>query len=1266
MKFGPYITILLTHIQLWVCATIQSLDIRRTAVVLSTLFFTSFVNPCYSQCVVICKNSLNVSLGVNGESIMTPGILLVDTQCDPADFSVAISDGQGNNYGNTLTCANIGQTLTAMVTQIATGNSCATTLYVYDYLPPFISCQDTTILCVDSFDPNDLGYPSVTDNCSSMDSTQLSYSDQINELACFTQHNSDSITTHIERTWTAEDDFGNVSTCVQNIYLRRATIADVDFPADRNGFDDPVVDCTQDPFDLSLVGEPTINGQRIDVNGYCEFVVSYSDQTVINCAPAGYSIIRTWTVIDWCADDFTLHAQIIKVKDQTAPVISCPDDITVGTNVSDCTASVLLPNATAIDDCSSFSIVPSWSFGTGYGPFTNIPLGVHQVTYTATDDCGNTSTCTINVEVVDNVPPVPVCDPSTIINLTIDGIGYTDAISFDDGSNDNCSMGDILVSRDGINFDTGVFFDCDDLLASPILLTVRVFDAAGNYNECSVIAIVQDHLAPVVVCPATANIDCSQDYLDLALTGQPLIQDNCGVDTVYFSDNVQVNSCNVGQITRTWTARDEYGNTTSCIQSIYLTDNTPLQVISFPNDYSTNLCAANLDPSVTGQPVIVNDDCELVYVGYTDDTLNIAYPACFVINRVWEIYDWCNHDPNADPVTGYWTHTQVLTINDTESPIIQVPTDITVGSFSTTCGGAFVSLTDATATDCSPNISITNNALFANQNGSNASGIYPIGTHTVFFTAQDGCGNTATQSVNITVVDSLAPNAICLSGLSLSIGIDGTAELLPSMLDAGSSDNCTAAHDLVFSVTPSSFTCADIGPNSVALTVMDKQGNIDICIATVDIQSNSGACPFAEISGGVEKENGTPVAGVTIEVNGGTNGTYTTSADGHYQFLNLDVGMNYSIEPLKTNKSSNGVSTIDIILISRHLIGLLPITNPYKLIAGDVDNNQRVNTFDILAIQRTILFIDTAFIHSPSWRFIDADYTFDDPTDPFASPFPEIILINNLQQDMLDANFVGVKIGDINGDADPFATADAAVSRELKEPLVFGAADYEFEAGETFSVPLTIEQFNDLLGFQFTLSFDEAALAFESMTFPEGDGELSLNENNFGQKFVEEGLITASWYNALGQSIMEDEKMMTMTFTAKESGRLSDYLDFDSQLTPAEAYQYGVGVVDVRLDYSTSETTESLSWDVEQIRNYPNPFVEETVLSIPVEIAQELQLKIFDANGRLVAAWTENVEAGVQEILIDAQELQLSGGLYFYQVAKGGMVIHQGKMMKMM
>jgi len=1214
--------------------------------------------------VVSCKSSLNVSLGLDGTSVMTPGILLVDPDCDPADFSVNITDGQGTSYGNTVTCANIGQTLTALVTQTATGNACATTLQIYDYLPPFLTCKDTTILCVESILPSTTGYPEVIDNCSDLNSSDLSYTDEEIDLACFSQHNGDSITAHIERTWTVFDDQNNKKTCVQNIYLKRATIDDVVFPDDRNGFDQPVVDCSEDPYSLGLVGEPTINGKHIDLNGYCEFVISYTDQLVPQCSPAGFTIIRTWTVIDWCADEFELHAQIIKVKDQTAPVISCPADITVGTNVDDCNGAVLLPDASATDDCSAFTISPSWAFGTGNGPFGNVPLGTHVVTYTAEDACGNESICTINVTVVDNVPPTPVCNPLTIVNLTTNGTGLLNATTFDDGSNDNCALDEILVSRNGVDFYPSLFLDCNDLALSPLDLTMRVYDAAGNYNECSVQAIVEDKLSPILVCPATAYLECSEDYQDLALTGQALVQDNCELDTVYFSDQVQVNTCNVGHIIRTWTGEDKSGNTTSCIQWIYLEDNTPLSVSSFPNNYSTSICGFDFDPSITGNPVLDGEDCELLYVGFTDDTLNIALPACFVINRKWEVIDWCNHDPNANPVTGYWTHTQILTVNDMIDPVLQSPADITVGSFSANCGGAFVGLNMATATDCSPNLSISNNSPYANSNGADASGIYPVGSHVVYFTAQDGCGNITSESVNITVVDSLAPQAICLDGISLTIDASGSVDLLPMMLDGGSSDNCTAAGDLILSVSPSTFTCDDLGNNSVALQVMDANGNIDICVANVNIQSNMGACPFIQIGGGIEKENGIPVGQVKMSISGGASQEMITGADGAYAFENLPEGMNYSIAPSKNQRASNGVSVLDLIMISRHLIGMAPITSPYKIIAGDVDNNQKLSTLDMIYIQRMILYIDTVFANSPSWRFVDADHVFLNPSKPFSSTFPETLELNNQAEDLLNGDFVAIKMGDVSGNANPLNVQQESSSRGAGEALTFVAEDQDFTEGEEISVPVKLEAMDDLLGFQFTIEFDPETLEWNGLDIEDLGERFNMSQENFGFNFQEEGLLTVGWYSMEPVLISEEDLFLSLKFKTKKAGLLSEVLSIGSALTAAESYQDGVGVLEVALTFKAIEIEADTEMTVEALRNFPNPFQAETTVSFSSKIRQAGTLRIFDSSGKEVFQHAENFAPGQSQVRIDAEELGLGNGLYYYRLQMENGRVEVGKMMR--
>lgn len=1219
-----------------------------------------------AQCVLSCKSSLGVSLGLDGSALMTPAILLEDPDCDPADFTVTITDQQGNNYGNVLSCANIGQTLTALVRQTSTGNACATQLTVNDYLPPFLTAPDTLLYCNADLLPQSIGFPSVQDNCASLDSTDLSYTDLRVELDCFTLFGGDTVTTRVERTWTVTDDYGNRSTTIQNIYLKRATIADIDFPPHLNGFSQPALDCQADPFDLSVVGEPTIDGRRIETGGDCEFVISYSDQIVPLCSPNSYRIIRTWTVIDWCADDFDLHAQLIELRDDTAPLIQCPADLTVGTNVDDCSAAVLLPNATATDDCSAFTITPSWAFGTGTGPFANVPQGVHEVTYTAEDACGNRATCTIQVTVVDVVPPVAVCEYSTSVDLTSDGTGTVSALSFDDGSNDNCGMGALEVGVAGGPFGPTYTFDCDDIGPEPVELLLRVYDAVGNYNHCTVRAYVSDKLKPVIVCPATAYLDCDEDYLDLSLTGQALVQDNCGIDSLYFSDDVQLNTCGVGQVVRTWTVRDRAGNTTSCLQWIYLSDPTPLTV-SFPSDFSSTQCGIDLDPVLTGQPVLGGDDCELVYRGFTDDTLSAAFPACFIIHREWEIIDWCNHDPNVDPAVGYWSHTQVLSVVDLVDPVLTCPADITVGSFSADCGITPVSLPLATATDCSPTISIINDSPYATSNGADASGNYPIGVHTVRYTAFDNCGNSSQCAINITVVDSLKPVVICHDGLSLELGIGGVVSLAATTLDAGSSDNCTAASDLTFSVFPSYFTCDDLGPNEVNLTVRDAAGNETFCVATVFIQNNMGVCPFIALEGGVQMPNGRSVAGVEVEINGGQYEPLETGADGQFEFQNLPIGGNYTIKPSKLVDADNGVSTIDLILISRHLIGMRRITSPYEKIAADVDNNQRINTFDIIQLQKMILFIDTIYPVNTSWRFVDADYTFPDD-DPFTLPFPEAIELNNQGQDLVDLNFRAIKIGDVSQDANPLKSAAAAADRSVGEVVAFTTPDRAFRRGERVRVPLRMEVLDDLLGFQFTLGFDPQVLRWRGLEMAAGAEDVGLRTDNFGRTQLEAGKLTASWFSVDAVDWSGGD-WCYLEFEALVDGQLSDVLAINSSLTAAEAYREGIGTLAMGLHFGREVEAMAPVFEAApvvgemEVYNYPNPFRERTTIAVDIQTAGSGRLAVYDGGGRLLYERWISRAAGAQEIDLDRSELGAASGYLPYRVEWDDGRLYRGLML---
>ena len=96
-----------------------------------------------------------------------------------------------------------------------------------------------------------------------------------------------------------------------------------------------------------------------------------------------------------------------------------------------------------------------------------------------------------------------------------------------------------------------------------------------------------------------------------------------------------------------------------------------------------------------------------------------------------------------------------------------------------------------------------------------------------------------------------------------------------------------------------------------------------------------------------------------------------------------------SVSPSKKDNPIDGVSTLDVLKIQRHILGLESLNSPYKLIAADVDNSGTISGGDLVEIRRLILGTQNAFTHVDSWRLLDAHQKFDDDNNPFANGFME-------------------------------------------------------------------------------------------------------------------------------------------------------------------------------------------------------------------------------------------------------------------------------------
>ncbi len=1257
--------------------------------VLLLLCFAAF-NQANAQayCTMACHNQVNISMGTNCQIEIGYDVMMPDGDnpalCSPNGpqaYMVFITYPAGTNTfdpPNIVDASHVGHNLEVMVKHWATGNTCWGNVLIEDKSPPQITCPaDIVINCSDPLPNANIPNANIFD-CSA---TTQSYSDNEVDLGCNGTYSSQII-----RTYSVTDAMNNTATCTQNIYVQRATLADVQQPNNYDGIDYPVLSCGSQ-YGPDVVPGPLLNGNAIVNGGSCDILLTHSDQEIDLCG-GSKKVIRTWTVVDWCSGANTNMVQLINLMDQTPPAITCPANVNFGSNSQDCNGSVVFPPATISDNCSNpVDVVISTSVGSisGNGGYlSGIPLGNQTVTYTATDQCDNTSSCSITVDINDNTPPIPVCDQNTVVALSDGPNGGTLVCqqTFDDGSYDNCEIVVREIKRmdapPSVQFDDCVLLGCEDV-GTNVMIIFRVADAAGNSNQCMVEVEVQDKGLPGLVCPPDKYLECTQDYNDLGLTSEAVATDNCGAVVTFTDVQTNIDDCGVGYIKRRWRAEDANGNFSICDQNIYLQNSYPFteNMIVWPLDPPAVSCvdASTLDPedldSPYDQPTYNGDVCDQVFKSYEDKIFYVTNSTCFEIRREWKVVDWCQYDPNSASQTGIWYHTQTISVTDSEAPTINGPADIVIAATDNSCTSSYVDIPVVTATDCNPDVVITNNSPYATSNtGGDASGNYPYGNTTVTFFASDGCGNVSEHDVVIKITDGKAPTPVCIV-VSTDIMSTGTVDLWASDLESGSSfDNCTAYDDLTFTiriledgVPPSStpptsssvtFTCDHIGNVQLQVWVGDESGNWDYCQTYVNVQDNFNACGTAPppqnneyyIAGRIANEESDDVEDVEMEISSGSTSPLMTGADGAYMFPNLAPGANYTVTPEKDINHGNGISTFDLIIMQKHILGIAPLDSPYKIIAADVNKSETISTVDIVELRRLILNQITEFTTNTSWRFVDTDFVFPNPNNPFETDFPEVFSLNSLTGDVTAADFVAVKVGDLNCSASPNNMVGTQSRND--ETMTFGLTTKEL-ANDQIMVSFTAKEFKDMLGYQFALSFDTETLSFVDVI----KGDLpNIDTNNFGFSLLNDGIITTSWSTSTSNGMEDGEVLFSLVFDKLQKNLPNSIFKLESNIVNAEAYRQNetsITPLDVNIAIENNNiTTEILSTTHFKLyQNKPNPFDNETVIGFDLPDASNVSIKIYDMSGKVLKLTNADFEAGYNEVTLRKDEIETTGIIYY-------------------
>lgn len=1607
--------------------------VNRFVMCMTMLFAVSHLTNAQTTCSLACNGSTQVSLDEYCNAMITADMILNDqtTSCPSGNYVVTVSNDYGD-VGNPVSGSYIGQNLYVKVTDTNSGNSCWGKITLEDKLGPIIESCPTAPIEVSCSDLNAYEGPIYYDPCEGYKEPVL-LRETITPLNCdptyikrvertYTAYDSNgtaapecTIVYNLLRidfddvncapdytkyiTMNGCPDNRNTLSCdgkwrfgqygdVYDTDLDGDGILDKDVFWDDNGNNYP---------DPEEVGVPTmttyINGSFEEFplypfpDVYCNAVVTYDDIEYprIGCTK---KIVRLWILREWHCNDEVLDTipQVIEIVDDIAPEITCPNHIVTTTNTImgsvnthygsvTCGANTSIPLPDATDNCSSnltYDITYPGGFESHYnGSYpVIIPMGINEVQFTVYDECYNSSTCTVLVEVQDNTPPVTVCDQYTAVSITAGGEAVVNATSFDDGSYDDCKahcmlvrrmtpdncnckvpkfcgldylgeyngsyyymsdytiasniakrraeayggslvifdsyeeeqwllgairptyddrfwlgmkrfgagflwddhsalsytnwspgnpsgsggiswtkvapyMGNSILVTDGaqvnnlddmvsnlrvepgpasnivdihwnwfapssgsytvddginmkllhydgykwntiyterysgenttntiapyidiqqngfyrfklpenINCGTQYFriaiednsFEWDAILgnyangdddshydnadvafnvSSPAcaedcvmmtpgnqwndascyielpyvleikdicgfsqianfccadvgteqMVTFRVVDIFGNYNDCMVNVDVQNKVAPSLVCPPNVTVDCDV-VLDVhnldAVYGTPLLSDDCGAEVTEEGTN-DLSSCNLGTYTRIFTATDEGGRSSTCKQIITFENPdpfTPQYDIACPGDTLIVGCMApeDLGPDIFGYPEYMNERCGLLGTDWDDEVYtfnNNTGDACFKILRTWEVIDWCQQDL---PV---FSCVQVIKVTNGDKPIISGCTPQEVCTYDSECLEGYIELEVSATDSCTDDSNLRwKYEVFAGELGvgpkyfhtpvrydsgegnvANASGDYPIGTHIVRWTFFDRCGNATTCDQEFTIANCKAPTAYCINGLAVDLmpmDLDGNGEpdfamieLWASDFDAGSHHPC--GYEVTLSFSPDSyepnimFDCTTRGDQEVNIyaSIVGYDGQLiqSYCTSVVNVQDNNNACQgqkpeTVNVGGTIYTEDLENLGDVEVTLQG-SNLIGTTDSNGEYAFPDMPMGGDYVIQPYYNEDPLNGVSTLDIIEIQRHLLGLEQITSPYKIIAADVNKDFRISALDLLELRKLILGIYEEFPDNTSWRFIDNQYQFIDETNPLFEDFRESYLISKLETDM-DVDFLAIKVGDVN---DNSITNSIGVETEIREygvtPVL--VEDSEFVEGQFIKIPVSLNESN-VRGLQMTLELDPMYLDIQSIESSNKD----FGKDNY--RIVDNNIII-SWNTS--DDFVTGEELFFINAVAKSPSSVIKTMDISSGKMNAELYNADGIVSKPVLQAIDDQRTFVLN------QNYPNPFTDQTEVSFVIEEEGMVNMTITDVQGRVVKRVQQQFSAGYNKYVLNADEIG-EAGIYY-------------------
>jgi len=728
------------------------------------------------------------------------------------------------------------------------------------------------------------------------------------------------------------------------------------------------------------------------------------------------------------------------------------------------------------------------------------------------------------------------------------------------------------------------------------------------------------------------------------------------------------NSCGVGIIKRKFYVETGYWSDW-CYQTITVKDySNGYFNINWPPDYAADGCTYGPDdvdpeelPAPYNLPTIngyggYGSSCSLIGHAHEDLVFTFSEGACYKILRTWTVIDWCKYQPNNPWSQGIWTHTQVIKLFNHNAPVfVDGCNDFVVDGYEPNCSGRFFQQPHI-EDDCTPTsllkwdykIDLWNDGSYdisyAGTGQPTVDKILPDGWHKILWNIADQCGNYTTCQYKVHVHDKKAPSPICYYGLSsVVMPLGGMVTIWAKDFNASSYDNCTPQYKLKYSFSSNpydaskTFTCDDLGTNPVQIWVFDEYGNSDYCTTFININDNENSCNgLHNVQGLVSTFTEVPVPHVaaslfkimpdqSLEDDASES---ESDAAGHFSLGFGTTQYNRMVEVSRQGKPLEGISTLDLITLQRHISGQQIITEPYKLYAADLDGNGHVGANDLLLLKKALFgaYKIPGFAGNLKWVFFGDPCAPNAPEDLFNAYCHPGVEVDHTGVFPATVSFKAIKMGDVNAD-----NVNAAWNLTPRTDKTLPLYIRENEANHTYDVLLS--QDASIYGFQMSLDARNLELI---------GGLLPVDESNIAND--KEGYSRISW----GQTTAIDLKKEDVLFTFGNlplGKTLEEILMTDEEGLFPEIYTENLKNQKISLEPFQAEGSHGIF----ETKVTPNPFSDNTRLQITIPSGEEFFVYLYDIKGREIfkrryITYTDNADVVIGPELISVP------GIYYYRV----------------